>query len=600
MSLATGPVPLALRAAACLTLGLLLLPGDARSEESQEARNREPVPRIVAFRLASDSRLNVEARNQIDGVIQRTFSSLGDVSRGRDLIVRRFGVLAVPSLENILKRSTNETETWNAAMTVAALRDVEGGALELKACIGPLVTLADDRSQTPHLRGFCCLALGSFPWPEGVLPVRYQEMTDYYIAVPGPARMFKKGVKELEAARRVLLKRAADKLAFSSTSALLAIAKTGGDELFRGLLDAKDLTYANANPKRALLLTKAFLSWPDPRAFLGLDGLRNDESRIRSAAALGLAISMLLEDAPGWTKGDAPILKELKTANMHLVNDEEAVFARGVYAYKNQQDDEWRDLWTCATTPSTRRNCAAAACQMLIFCDQPWLRTEIVEWAKKPSEAFKHDALRGLVSLRAGEMGTPDALEPVYDWLSSKSMRPASNPRWDPRWYATIGLLRSLARGRLVGQAERRMAIETLRSALRRKVIAKGAAIRPVLERVLEDHGDRIVAPKESALYHLPVQALRDVENSFRCPYGLIAADPLEACVRRVNDMVLDIYGLDNLTKNKPGEVAQQPERYLLRYLREYPYFSRLEFFERRGFRDLPAYTEPTDLVIDR
>ena len=60
------------------------------------------------------------------------------------------------------------------------------------------------------------------------------------------------------------------------------------------------------------------------------------------------------------------------------------------------------------------------------------------------------------------------------------------------------------------------------------------------------------------------------------------------------------IYGLDNLTKNKPGEVAQQPERYLLRYLRAYPYFSRLEFFERRGFRDLPAYADPSELVIDR
>ena len=66
-----------------------------------------------------------------------------------------------------------------------------------------------------------------------------------------------------------------------------------------------------------------------------------------------------------------------------------------------------------------------------------------------------------------------------------------------------------------------------------------------------------------------------------------------------MNDAVWEIFGLNALTPNKPGEVRQQPQRYLKRYLEVYPYFSRLEFLSERGFRPLPAY-EPGPLVIDR
>ena len=54
------------------------------------------------------------------------------------------------------------------------------------------------------------------------------------------------------------------------------------------------------------------------------------------------------------------------------------------------------------------------------------------------------------------------------------------------------------------------------------------------------------------------------------------------------------------LAPNKPGEVGQQPERYLKRYLSAYPYFSRLEFLTERGFRYLPVPDSSSELVLDR
>jgi hypothetical protein len=603
MSSALAPTLLVLRTACSLACALLtcfgaLGVGSLHAEEAQ--REKEPIPRIVAFPVETDSRLQAEARALIDLEIQRTFSSLGDVARGRELLVRRFGVLSAPSLVSVLQRSANETETWNAALTVGALRDVEGGAFDLKSALAPLWRLADDRGNSPHTRAFCCLALGCFPWPEGKLPKRYEELAAYYEAVPGPARAMKIGVRDLGETRRVLLKRAQDKHAFSSVSALLAMAKMGGAELRTGLFDAPLPEYANSEPKRALLLARSFLQAEDAKPYFGLDGLKNDETRIRAAAALALAVAMLMEDPVPWTLEVDRLLKELKTAHMQLPGEDEAVFARGVAAHLSQQADEWKELWACAVTPSSKRNCAEAACQMLLFCEEPWFREDVVSWARKPGDAMK-DSVLGLVLLRAGEMATPEAFAAVNDWLRSKSLRPASNTRWDPRWYATIGLLRALHAGRFVGQSERREVVETLRSALQRKIIHREAPIRAALERALEEHGDRIVAPKDAALYHLPLAALREVERSFPCPFGLLAGDPTDACVRRVNDMIWRIYGLDALKPNKPGEVSQQPERYLKRYLTPYPYFSRLEFLVRRGYRDLPAYdTSASDLVFDR
>ena len=573
--------------------------GEDRPEGLRPGLELEPLPRAIAFPLRVEGRFNTEARRQIDLDIQRTFASLGDVPEGRELLVRRFGLLSASALTQVLRRSSNETETWNAMLTIAALRDVEGGALELKPAITHLVKLAASRSHSPHTRALACIALGCYPWPEGVLPKRYEDLSGWYSAVPGPARDTGKAVKDMGEARRVLVKRAGDKLAFSSVSALLAMAKRGGDALRDDWLSHLPPPYANSRPKRAMLLARAFFVVEDPKPYVGPSGLANDESGIRSAAALAIAVSLLQEKPAAWTHEGAKILKQLRVTHPLLPGEREAVFARGVCAYVNQIEEEWRALWRCATTPSTKRNCAEAAAQMLVFLDLPWFRTEILSWAKKPGSAMKECVL-SLVLLRAGRDGSPEAFAAVSEWLRSAALRPSSKARWDPRWYATIGILRALHDGRLTGQDERRAAVELLRSALGRRIIHKDALIRPALERVLEQHGERLSAPAGAAPYLLPLSAVRAVEESFVCPHGLLAADPTDACVRRVNDAARVLWGLAGLSPNKPGEVGQQAERYLKRYVEVYPYFSRLEFRSERGFRPLPGYSSTSPLVLDR
>jgi len=572
-------------------------PARAAEDEQRPNRNLEPLPRAVAFGVTDEGRFNVKAAEIIEHEIQRTFASLGEVTGGRALLVRRFGVLSVPALRTSMVRAQNVTETWNAILTVGALRDAEGAAVEIKAALKPLLRHLTDIHSEIHIRGFAALTLGCFPWPEGVVPKRYREMVDWYNPVPGPALATDQAARTLQEARRGIVLRVSDKQMFNSVAALFALAKMGGEDARKELLANLPAVFANSAPKRALLLARAFLREADSKPFFGPDGLKNDESRIRSSAALALAVAMLQVKPAAWTLDGGAMLKKLRTTHPLASSDDENVFARGVCAYVNQQNEQWKKLWECAITPSTKRNCAGAASQMLIFCELPWFKEAVVKQAAKPGDSMKEPVL-ALSLLRAGRAGTPEARDVTLRWLKSKSRRPASNSRWDPRWYAAIGLLRALQDGRLSGQAERVEAIETLRGAVE-KTIHKSAAIHPVLERVLAEHGDRITAPKDAALYRLPRAALDEVEQSFVCPYGLLAGDPIDACVRRVNDALWEVFGLNALTPNKPGEVRQQPQRYLKRYLEAYPYFSRLEFLPERGFRPLPAY-EPGPLVIDR
>jgi hypothetical protein len=174
---------------------------------------------------------------------------------------------------------------------------------------------------------------------------------------------------------------------------------------------------------------------------------------------------------------------------------------------------------------------------------------------------------------------------------------------WDPRWYAAVGLLRALHDGRIRARASRERAVDSLRYAVGRgKVLDRRAAFRDALDALLEAHGDALAAADEASLYRLPLAALRRVEESVDCPYGLLAPDLVGACVHRVNAMLEIAFGLDGIKEGTPDKpnVEKQPEKHLKRFLDDYPYFTRLEFRERRGVRE-PARLDPTDeRVIDR
>nr|MDJ0520618.1 hypothetical protein [Planctomycetota bacterium] len=552
------------------------------------------IPRVVIFTDPSQGERDLETHRAIDAEIQRSFAALGGVVRGRDLLVRRFGVLSVPALLDALQRN-NQTEGWNAALTAGGLRDHEGPALELRALLRPLVRLAST-SSNPHDRAFAAIALGCFRWPEADMPEIAVERAGWYAAVPGPQTQRERGARSLGEARKQLVRLSNGEIAFVRCAALLALAKMGGPAARDAHAERKLEPFTNPAPPRADLLTRAFLRMGDPEPYLR--ALRQTETPLRATAALAVAVALLQEKRADWTTDSDTLLKALTSVQIkpQLRDGAAAVFARGVLALQNQANEEWRQLWKVARLATTERATAEAAAQVLRFCELPWFRREVVAWAASPPSDLKPPVL-AMVLLRTGEQGAPEGIDALLEWLRSRSKRPGPTARWDPRWYAAVGLLRALHEGRIRPRADRERVIEGLRRSAE-QIMDKKAPFRDALARLLDAHGERLARAEESALYRLPLGALRRIEGAFTCPHGLMARDVIDACVLRVNDEVQDIFGLNGIIPWKPGETKQMPERFLKRYLDNFPYISRLEFRERRGARAyprLPASSEGID-----
>ncbi len=590
------------RRSACLVTALLLAvcgftPSGAAAEDE---RDLEPLPRVLVFPDPAEVDRHLQTSRTIEDQVQRNFASLGTVAGARHVLVRRFGVLSMPALMALLRKDNAETQGWNAALTVAALREVHGPAIEIKPALRPLVRTLTG-SAKPHDRAFAALALGCFHWPEADLPKIYAERAGYYDAVPGTGKKLRTASEALKQARTRLVDRCNDKQAFMRVAALLALAKMGGPDV-RTLHAGRTLdAFANANPQRAAMLTDAFLGTGKLKTLL--QATRDEDRRVRAAAALAMAVAILQERPATWTRDHDVLLKAVRfngTSYDRVLEDgAEAVFARGVIALQRQSNDEWKKLWALATGATTKALVAESAAQTLRFCDVPWFRDAVVLWATKPPTDLKPSVL-ALVLLRAGELGSPDAIDGLVEWLRIKSRRPVPNERWDPRWYAAVGLLRALQEGRIRPKKDRVRVIEALRKSVA-QVLDRKCALRAALALVLEGHGKRIAEADESAVQRLPLASLRAVERSFRCPHSLLSRDVIDTCARRVNDMVHDSFGLSGIIPGKPGEppTKQMPERYLRRYLDAFPYFSRLEFRERRGARPYPTLRDP-EQGIDR
>jgi hypothetical protein len=588
-------MPRTLRRSALLLLALLLPLAGLPQAAAEGERDLEPVPRVVLFSDPSDGGHDLETQRVIEAEIQRSFASLGTVVAAREVLVRRFGVLSVPALLAALQRS-NQTEGWNAALTTAGLRDTEGPALELKALLRPLVRTLST-SANPHDRAFAAIALGCFHWPDAELPPLTDERAGWYAAVPGPQVLAERGSRAMAEARKELVRLSNGETAFVRASALLALAKIGGPEVRAAHAERPLDPFTNPTPHRADLLTRAFLVMGEAKPYL--QALRHEETPRRAAAALAVAVALLQENRAAWTTDSDEILKTLKSVAIkpQLSDGAEAVFARGICALQNQSNDEWKLLWKIARLATTERAAAEAAAQVLRFCDMPWFREAVVTWAAQPPADLKPSVL-AMVLLRAGEQGSPEAIDGLLAWLRSRSKRPIPTTRWDPRWYAAVGLMRALHEGRIRPKQERARVIEGLRKSAS-QIMDKKAPFREALARVLATHGNRLAAAGEKALYRLPLADLRRLEAAFTCPHGLMTRDAIDACVLRVNAVVQEIFGLDGIIPWKSGETKQMPERFLKRYLDLYPYFSRLEFRERRGARPYPRLP-PGAQGIDR
>ncbi|MDA1194980.1 MAG: hypothetical protein O2894_07315 [Planctomycetota bacterium] len=578
-------------------LGCLLLAASlpwARGAVAEEPGDREyePLARDVVFADPAQGRLDPETDREIRDEIQRAFASLGSVVEARALLVQRYGLVCVPALADVLHAANNVPEVWNTLLTVGALRDQEGPAFELSPILRPLVKVLQSTGD-PHTNGMAALALGCFHYHQAELPERYREGRDEYVAVPGVAVQWRRGAEALLEGRRELARQLEDPSAFTRIAATFALAKMGGREAAREFL-SHDAPAANPEPRRARLLARAFLAADDAKAFervlWGVES-KAAQTNERASAALAVAVATLQEIPPDWAVDTERVLRHLRGTGTGLPEERaERIFAEGACAWLNQDSDAWRALWDEAVRASAEDLVATAAAQILVHCPDAEIGERMLRAATGSSRALKPSVL-SLVLLRTGESGQSDGLASLAEWLRVKSKRPAPDVRWDPRWYAAIGLLRALHAGRIKPQPERQLVVDALRKAAG-GTLDKDAGLRAVLSGLLEVHGDRLVNAEEGALYRLPRPEVDRAEASFVCRYGLLTADPVDACVLRLNAMVADIFGLENIPPWKAGGEGNregQPQRFLKRYLEAYPYFSRLEFRTERGRRPAPA-----------
>jgi hypothetical protein len=582
-----------MRWAPCLLLLVswaVLLPVHGRAwadEAPGEERDLEPLPREVVFADPRAGNLDLETDREIREVIQRTSASLGEVAHGRDLLVLRFGLVSLPALVDVLFENHNVTEVANTALTVGALRDVNGTCLELKRAIRPVLGVLQGRGDEAW-RAMSTLALGCYHWPETIPPPDDARRRGDYAAVPGVPRAYLRSADELVRARRAIVQMLGADRAFPRVCANLALAKMGGRETREMFLAARHDDGAFVEPRRAGLLASAFLVVGEPKTYLA--ALRNQDRRIRSSGALAVSVALLQDEPADWTRRPATWLPALHLVNSlyHGEDGAEAWFARGMCAWVNQEDDEWRALWETAQGASTEAAVAAACAEALVHCRSPWFEKALRE-ALTPKQTQKEPVL-ALVLLRAGERADPEAIRVLGEWLRNRARRPSVNARWDPRWYAVTGLLRALHAGRIRAPEARQAVIASLQRAAD-TTLEKAPALRQRLRTILAAHAAKILAARPNAPYLLPRAEVESFESGFHDPYGVLARDPVDACVMRVNAMAFRVLGLDSIVPWKSGQdnSKQQQQRYLKRYVERYPYFSRLEFRADRGARPRPA-----------
>ncbi len=591
---AAAPAPPAFRLSRRL-LGLLLLLGPAGGLPPVAAEDLEPVPPALPFPDPAWRDMDPETDQQVRSLIRDHFAELGGVQLARRRLVLRFGLLAAPALA--AQDGGNVTQTWNAALTLGALRDVWGPAPELSVALDPLTRLLTTDSNEIHLRAFAALALGCWHFPQGrAAAARGPDAAP--TAVPGPREQAERTRAAMEASTRALANRLADDNEVVRTACLLALAKRGGPEALEAVR-ANVGAGVGVGQRQARLLALALLETPDPGPIL--DAIVQDDRRVRAAAALAVALSLLVESPPPWTEGTEENRRRLLAAltGPHILPDKadlaEATFARGVCAHRWRDPAEWRALWDRALLASSQERVAEAAAQTLLFCPEPWLLEE-ARRALKRGLAVKRPVLAMLL-LRVAAEGSQEGVDVCMPWLKSKARRPTPDDRWDPRWYAIAGFLRALRDGRLKAQAARVEVVEALERCAA-TVLSRKAAPRAALERLLADHGERLKGARPEVL---PAAEVAGFEAACACPSGLFGADLEALGLWRAARMVDECFYLDSVVETSTADLTRhQPQRYLLRYLEEFPYLGRLELRDERGRRPPETLDAGGGEVYDR
>jgi hypothetical protein len=580
-----------------LGVGLVgLLPLLTAAHGAADERDLQPAPPWVFFAAPDEA-----TAQAIDALIENTFADLNLVVESRERLVRRYGLWSVPRLVRELGSATNEPGILNAALTVAALRAHVGAAAELAPLVRPLIAIA--RSVEEWRRAAAMLALGSFQGPEGCGRPRHRADALIPLDPVAEARgLFDEVLDVLQGGLK-------DQSRTVRVAAALALAKTGGSAARSLLVEGAPPKDAAVDPRMAVLLARGLLAVGgefDQDIFL--EGLADPERLVRAAAALGAALQVVCDHPPGWTDAPARLVRALGASQVNTQKEDtaEAVFAKGCLAWKGQSTALWEDVLRQAVAPMVEDQVAAAAAQVLVWCDDPPVRARALAQLTTNARALKPPVLASFL-LRAGWDGTPEGVKACGDWLGNAGLAPRAARDWDVRWHACVGLLRAFADGHLKDDATRRAALEALQDAVR-KGLDRDAPPLEALGRLLAAHGASLA---ETAGGRLSEEALRDVEEACRCPYGLLGRDLREAAVARANTLlyvrILDLADLRDLApsrdpaKDKTKDKEGTARRFFQRHLEAWPYLSRLDLLEDRGRRPAPrlAFDDPAK-VLDR
>ncbi|MGE0191802.1 MAG: hypothetical protein AB7T63_07130 [Planctomycetota bacterium] len=587
---------LARRGGRSLTLALLLaLTCTVGRADAGGPRDLQPVPPALPFHDPGilDPQTDTDIRHEIDS----SFADLNRVVPARARLVRRFGLVSAPILGEVLgSQSSSRTTWWNAALTVAALRDAYGPALELqRSVVGPLV----DRLGGGHEEwtgAFCALALGAFPWNEVTPPDLV--VVEASLAVPAGIRRDAERLLQVGRDRLALLARGAS--APEACAALLAWGRIGGPQA-REVVEAIDPDgFGPVPPRQAALLARGLVGSGDAATYLRFLSSET-QSAVRAAAALGLAAA-LARDRPaelGERLGDLSAALEAVEALGQPAEAAEALFARALVARARGQEAQLAEgLWPRLLRPTdTEAAVARAAVQALLFLDVPrvWLDAKCVDCAVNPPRQLRPGVLPFLL-FRAGQAGAAEGVKACADWLSQKSKRPIPGDQEDPRPFAAVALLRGLAQGRFDDAETREVAVKGLERAAA-GILAKGP-FQEALGRLVDQYGAALRSPTFPLAASSTLQALEDLVDD---PNGLLVGDVRDLVAMRLDEMTRSLFGLNNLPSALGEDKTKyQGERYLLRYLEAYPYFRRLDLLEERGRRPAVRQDDASPRGLDR
>jgi hypothetical protein len=569
-------------------LGLLLL--GALPAGVVAADDREPRPRAIFF-----PEPDAEARRQMLDLVETSFGDVTKAVEAREVLVRRFGLWSAPLLAAHVDAAANQTEAWNAALTLGTLRRVEGPSPALAVAVRPLSKLL--RAREPYRRAFAALALGCWYGPESV-----RRAAPPRLGAPDAAAVARQALTEAQAALAHALGdddphvRIAARLALAKAGGMVASSQVG-EYLRRSPPDA------NVEARAADLIPLGLLPGRDDARVLA--ALRDGESRVRAQAALAVAcwaVGQRYGEGPETEVAAAaraaaldPSLQPSQNATLRMSDRDgaEAAFARGALALVAGTASTWEDLYALATTPSTEERTAVAAAQALLFSPPgAAVRSKMADLAGRNAvglQALKEPVLAAFL-LVAGSDGTPAGVHACARFLKNRARDPKGRLEYDVRYHAAIGLVRALAARRVAPEA-RTLAVEALAEGVRASLASEPGepSFRTALEQVMgKGVQQALLADPDLAL---PETSSALLEASFHDPDALTAHDPIDVVVDRLNDAVWLRFGLEAVSRAAVGAAGgvrtasreDVPLRVLLHWLDRYPYFTRLDLHRDRG-----------------